>query len=119
MRIRDERGEQVQTAQETGARQDTGHAVEHYLSPQPFRQVRPVERADRAQEIDVVGAAPEEDVLAVVDLDTVLAVAEGVGAAPEEGAFLDQRDFAAMLQQPAGSREPRQAPAQDGYLLLG
>ena len=119
VRVGDKGREQVQPAQNRDAGQDTPLAIQQHLHAQFLLQICLVDRAYRPQEIDVVCAASEEDVLAVVNLDTLFAIDERVGASPKEGSFFHQRNVVAVRQQPASCREPRQAASQYDYLLLG
>ena len=71
------------------------------------------QRAQQPQQADVGGAAPEEDVLAVVDLAAGVGVGEAVGLAAEERPALDQRHLGAQAGALHRRGDPGEAAAAD------
>jgi len=60
-----------------------------------------------AEEVDISGAAIEDDVLAVVDLDARVRLGKGVGLAAGEGALLQQCDVESAIRELAGGGQAR------------
>src|SRR3970282_624381 len=71
--------------------------------------------AGRAEEIDEVGAAAEQHVLAIVDWFGFTGGNKGRGAAPQYRPLFDELDGVAGLGKTQRRRHARQAPAENRY----
>ena len=104
------RGRQMQGGlQAVAAELPTGAVRGQHRDREPLLQHRVALHAEPAQQRPVVGAAAQEDVLAVVHLE--VAALERVGGAAEPRAHLQQRDPHAGICQVEGGRDAGQAAA--------